>query len=571
MNRHTPYYIYMSILLAVLWSIPLSLHSQTSSPKHEVRAVWLTTLSGLDWPTTKATTEEGRRKQQEELCRTLDRLQAIRINTVLLQTRIRGSVIYPSDIEPWDGCLTGTPDKSPGYDPLAFAIEECHKRGMELHAWMVTIPCMKTTAVRSMGSRSVVKKHPSLCRKHNDMWYLDPGIPATADYLASICREVTEKYDIDGIHFDYIRYPEGANRFADNTTYRKYGKGKDKSSWRRENITRCVRKIYETVKAVKPWVKVSSSPVGKFDDLSRYPSRGWNARQAVFQDAQGWCREGIHDMLFPMMYFRGDNFFPFADNWQDNSNGRPVCPGLGIYFLHPREQNWPLEDIERELHFTRTIGMGGQAYFRSRFLTDNVKGLYDYLGDLFYTHPALTPPCTWLDSIAPTRPESLTVTVSGCRGTLSWETSTDNICGTDVLYNVYASHTYPVDTSRPENLIASRLRANRYAYNARYAMLYGIHFAVTAMDRFGNESPAANQPVPTCTPTNTCRLNHDARTLNLPDGEAEFVMITDGQGRILHTQPYTASIDISGMQAGYYEVRTLEAKGISRRIGSFFK
>ena len=106
------------------------------APKHEVRAVWVTTLSGLDWPTSRATNAQGREKQKEELCRLLDQLQACRINTVLLQTRVRGSVIYPSKIEPWDVCLTGQFDRDPGYDPLAFAIEETHKRGMELHAWV---------------------------------------------------------------------------------------------------------------------------------------------------------------------------------------------------------------------------------------------------------------------------------------------------------------------------------------------------------------------------------------------------------------------------------------------------
>lgn len=110
------------------------------APKHEVRAVWLTTIGGIDWPHTYSQSPYSAKKQQQELCQILDRLQQAKINTVLIQTRIRGTMIYPSDYEPWDGCLSGFPGKTPGYDALQFAIDECHKRGMELHAWVVTIP-----------------------------------------------------------------------------------------------------------------------------------------------------------------------------------------------------------------------------------------------------------------------------------------------------------------------------------------------------------------------------------------------------------------------------------------------
>jgi len=141
---------YLHILLAAIllvmaqFSVAQELFSPAhTAPKYEVRAVWLTTLMGLDWPKTKATSAVQREKQKQELCKILDQLRAAKINTVLLQTRIRGSVIYPSKIEPWDVCLTGQFDKDPGYDPLAFAIEETHRRGMELHAWVVTVPCFK--------------------------------------------------------------------------------------------------------------------------------------------------------------------------------------------------------------------------------------------------------------------------------------------------------------------------------------------------------------------------------------------------------------------------------------------
>ena len=454
-------------------------------PKRELRAVWVTTLSGLDWPQTKATSKAGIERQKQELCTLLDRLKACNINTVLLQTRIRGSVIYPSAIEPWDQCLTGQFDKNPGYDPLQFAIEETHRRGMELHAWVVTIPAFKVEVVKRMGKRSLLQTHPKLLYKHDDQYYMDPGLPGTADYLSAIVQEIVSRYDVDGIHFDYIRYPENAAKFPDGKTYQTYGKGQSKAQWRRNNITAIVRRLYNEVKAVKPWVVMSCSPVGKYRDTRRYSSRGWNSYDAVFQDAQGWLREGIQDALFPMMYFTGDHFYPFAVDWQEGSHGRYVAPGLGVYFLHPKEKNWALSVITREMLYLRQQGLRGQAYFRSKFLTDNTKGLYDYLQKQFYPYPALPPCYQWNDSIAPATPEGFTIE----GGLLRWKPDDEEQGG--VRYNVYASRDYPVDITRAENLMATLLPKPEYRFDRSTLLLYGLHLAVTAIDRAGNESEPA--------------------------------------------------------------------------------
>lgn len=481
-------------MLCLLWLLALPLHARFagSSPKRELRAVWLTTLNGLDWPRTRAVNTSAREQQQAELCQTLDALKAAGFNTILFQTRVRGTVVYPSDIEPWDGALTGTIGEDPGYDPLQFAIDETHRRGMELHAWVVTIPCFKAAVARQMGAKSVLRTHPKLCIKHGDTYYLDPGQPETADYLVGLCHELVSRYDVDGLHFDYIRYPENAASFPDAATFKKFApQGQSKAEWRRENITHIVRSIYEDVHRLKPWVRVSSSPVGKHADLTRYSSRGWNARDAVHQDAQRWLSEGIHDILFPMMYFDGSHFYPFAADWQEQSAGRLVAPGLGVYLLHAKERDWPLGAIQRQLRFLRSEGLAGQCYFRSRFLTDNVKGVYDFLCADFYAYPALPPACTWLDSVPPTVPTALAATpVNAYEKELTWKASADG-SGGGVRYNVYASAEWPVDVSRAENLVAALLSEPRYRYDQLYATRRHLHFAVTAIDRVGNESDAA--------------------------------------------------------------------------------
>ena len=466
--------------------IPFLTAFAQTAPKYEIRAAWLTTLGGMDWPSAKAVSASGIKKQQEELCHILDELQQANFNTVLFQTRLRGDVIYPSQFEPFAESLTGTEGKNPGYDPLRFAIEECHKRGMELHAWIVAIPIGNTRQVRTLGKNALTRKHPSLCKQFNGSWYLDPGNPETDDYLANIVREIVSGYDVDGIHLDYIRYPEQGERFPDQSTYRKYGKKQDLKQWRRNNITRIVRRIYTETKSLKPWVKVSSSPIGKYRDTGRYSSQGWNAYDEVYQHAQQWLREAIHAALFPMMYFRGNHFYPFALDWKENKNGRWIVPGLGIYFLHPSELDWKLDEVVRQIYFIRSIGLDGQAYFRTRFLTDNTKGIFDEIKQHFYPLPAVVPPMTWTDSIAPSTPTN-PVFISPERGVhLQWTASTDNL--SPVYYRVYASDTYPVDTHNPANLIEARTDSTHYTYVPEVPWQEYLYWAVTAVDRCGNES-----------------------------------------------------------------------------------
>ena len=440
--------------------------------KHEVRAVWLTTIGGIDWPRSYAHDGMGIRQQQEQLCQMLDRLKAVNVNTVLLQTRVRATTIYPSDIEPWDGCLSGKPGKSPGYDALQFAIDECHKRGMELHAWVVTIPVGKWN---TYGCQQLRRRYGSLIKHIGEEGYMDPESPRTADYIARMCEEMTRRYDIDGIHLDYIRYPE---------TW----KGRKSP----ENITRIVEAIYQKVKFYKPWVKISCSPIGKYDDLTRYPSRGWNARRTVAQDAQGWLRQGLMDQLYPMMYFQGNNFYPFAIDWQEHSYGRTIVSGLGIYMLHPQEGKWLLGEVQRQLNVTRQVGLG-HCYFRAKFLLDNIKGVYDYVKH-YDRHPALIPPMTWAQQQVPEAPTTLQVTHTTQGDMLSWSGARDRSDGPYLLYNIYASHEEPVDISNPEHLIATRYLWQQLTIPQQTIKGHPLHYAVTAIDRYGNESAALQEP-----------------------------------------------------------------------------
>jgi hypothetical protein len=190
-----------------------------------------------------------------------------------------------------------------------------------------------------------------------------------------------------------------------------------------------------------------------------------------------------------MMYFRGNDFYPFALDWQEQSNGRQVVPGLGIYFLDPSEGRWTTEEVERQLYFLRRHRFSGEGMYRAGFLMKNTQGIYDLLKTTFYTTPALQPAMPWLDNVPPASPQGLQVTTEPSGSAqLNWQAATDNDERNAPTYVVYGSDTYPVDTSNPENIIAQGIRATSYRYVPVYPWAIKSFFTVTAVDRYGNES-----------------------------------------------------------------------------------
>lgn len=554
-------------ILCFIWvSFTFVAKAQIPQQKIETRAVWLTTLSGLDWPSSKANTESGREAQKNELRKILDQYQRLHINTVLLQTRVRGTMIYPSAYEGWDPCLTGVAGKDPGYDPLQFAIEECHKRGMELHCWMVTVPSGNAKVHKQLGVKTVTKTHPELTKKIKDYWYLDPGHPETRFYLASLCLEIVQNYDVDGIHFDFIRYPENSGEILDRTSWAKYGSqtGKAKADWRRDNITGLVREMFNTVKSIKPWVKVTAAPLGKHADTNRFPAGNWNGYNRVYQDAQQWMKEGIIDGVFPMIYHSDDNFYPFVCDWIENNNGRPVTAGLGIYFLHPSEGRWTLDMVQRQMNFCRSKGVG-VAHYRSKFLTDNTKGLFTWCENEYYPYPALPAGMPWMAKRAPENPKNLTISKDGNKLTLFWDEVADPDFNTYVTYNVYRSKTTPVNTNDPANLVAVRLMENRIELEGEND---DYHYAVTAQDRAGNESSVMQGMNIQVTNELKCANG----ILQIPAQlDNTTVIICDLADRELLSFPYVATIDVTPLKPGSYWLKYKGKNNRTRRVGVFFR
>ena len=555
-------------LFTLLCVITITTQAQTNlsdyltkrMPKRETRAVWLTTLANLDWPKNYARSEESIKLQKQELIDILDKYQKANINTVLLQARVRAATIYPSDIEPWDQCITGVEGRAPGYgyDPLGFAVEECHKRGMEIHAWIATIP---VGAKNSLGCRTLMKKGFRI-RNFSTGSYLDPADPSVAPYLASICGEIVRKYDVDGINLDYIRYPDGWPRPS-------YRDG-DTPDQRRSNITAIVRAIHDEVKAIKPWVKMSCSPIGKHADLSRYSSKNFNAHDRVSQEAQEWMRLGLMDQLYPMQYFRGDNYYPFVADWVENAYKREIVTGLGTYFLDPREGNWTLGDLTRQMYVSRDLGVG-HAHFRSYFLTANKQGVYDFEKQFNAT---LSLPHK-MQGVASTAAMPYAVNSSLVERRedksviLRWKAVTP-------YYNIYASYTYPVDTEDARNLLFTRYTGQTLQLKNVNPNLY---FAVRGMDRYGLETPALqeNMKSTSLSKSPVSLLANDGNTLTLPAAakltDADRYVILSLQGVILRIVNAKSvrnnQLYIGSLSDGMYSLKVYNHKKKSFTLGAF--
>lgn len=463
------------LLFIVLCLACVSLHA--SSPKYEMRAVWLTTNWGLDWPSRPVRRPADVVRQQRELVDILDRLQAMGINTVFFQARIRGEVFYASQYEPWAGVLSG--GRNPGYDPLAFVVDECHRRAMECHAWLVTFPVGSNRQVKKQGRTSMVARHRSWCKPLAGEWFLDPGNPEVRSYLTDLVSEVVSKYDVDGIHLDYVRYPDDARRFPDADSFRKWGKGAtSRTRWREQNITATVTAIYDEVKRLKPWVKVSSSPLGRYASLPGFPA-SWSCMEAVHQNPKYWLQAGKHDFIAPMMYFKEENYYPFLYDWAGACPAGSVASGIGVYRLDRANGNWSLDEIRRQIETTRQVGVG-QAYFRYENLYRHT-ALSQWLTAWFYRYPALTPRCVGAPVRKVEAPASLQVEPLAGKSLLSWQPVDEAF-----TYIVYATDdSLQVDAG--EQIAAVVPRTDReWILPATYR-----HYAVVARDRYGNESRPA--------------------------------------------------------------------------------
>ena len=402
----------MRRILLMILSLAFALVTAAQElPLREFRGAWLHIVGN----------DRMRRMSQDEvrewLAGTLDSLQRCGCNAVFFQVRPEADAFYISDLEPWTRYLTGTQGKAPDplWDPLRFMVEQCHSRGMELHAWLnpyrVTL-----NSTESLVSSHIARKNPGIFKKYSGQVYFDPGEPASREHVVKVVRDIVTRYDVDGIHFDdyFYPYPVNGRSFPDDDTFAKYGKGKgfrSKDDWRRNNTAVLIHETQQAIKEIKPWVRFGVSPFGIHRNASEWPegsrTNGLSCYNELYADAPAWAEAGDVDYLAPQLYWKighkQADYEILVNWWNDLRSKGHLYIGQSIEtFGEPDLKNPGTTQLARKMELTRDLPeVDGNVWWPGWSLADGTLGLADSLAQRYQRSPALIPAYTDIDDVPP--------------------------------------------------------------------------------------------------------------------------------------------------------------------------
>ena len=356
------------------------------TPAREFRGVWVATVANIDWPSKPGLPQD---QQKNELIAILDRCKLMNLNAVVFQIRPMCDALYESKLEPWSGFLTGVQGKGPGYDPLTVAVEEAHKRGLELHAWFNPYRAWSPSAKGQPAVNHLVKTRPDLAKKYGKHHWLNPTHPEVQKHSLNVVIDVVKRYDIDGIHMDdyFYPYPElDENKkeipFPDDDTwdtYRQGGGRLNRDDWRRDAVNQFVKTLYVETHKAKPWVKVGISPFGIWRPGHPATIKGFDQYGKLYADAKLWLNEGWVDYFTPQLYWaidKPDQSYPVLLDWwaRENTKKRHLWIGNSAGRHSP-------EELTRQIDITRKSGTAtGNVFFSMKALNgtmaDTLKGFY---------------------------------------------------------------------------------------------------------------------------------------------------------------------------------------------------
>lgn len=473
--------------------------------KRELRAAWIATYSNIDWPDRAQTPQQ----QREDFIKIIDHHKSTGINAVYVQIRSQCDAMYPSTIEPWSADLTGVQGMAPSplWDPMQFMIAECHRRGIEFHAWLNPYRAAgKTASLSSFTSSHVSKKHPEWLLRSGTKITLNPGLPRVRDHIMSVITDIVNRYDVDGIHFDDYFYPEQG--FNDNAAYAADPRGiTSRADWRRDNVNLLIQRIYNEIRIVKPWVKFGISPSGIYrnstDPAIGSPTNGLEHYSVLYADSKKWLQEGWVDYIEPQIYWypgqKGSDYNVLVPWWNKNAFGRHIYIGMAGYKVESWGNSpWAnVRQIPNQVRVNRSFineNIKGEGFYNTSSMTLNLLGFNDSLKNSFYRTPALIPTMPWRDSVAPQSPSGLSGNLyDGDSIVLNWGKTPSVVNEMDKarLYVVYRSLVPSVDISEAENIIA--VTSDTASYRDTL-IVPGVtyYYAVTALDRLYNESTASN-------------------------------------------------------------------------------
>jgi uncharacterized lipoprotein YddW (UPF0748 family) len=410
-NKFVLLAFFVSTLLAAADSYQVS-YLVPPLPAREFRGAWIATVGNKDWPSAPGLSVA---QQKAELIALLDTAARLKLNAIVFQVRPACDAMYASPTEPWSEYLTGAQGHPPQpyYDPLEFAIEEAHKRGMELHAWFNPFRA-RLTLTAPAAPNAVSRSHPDWVRSYGGQLWLDPGIPAVRDYSLRIVMDVVRRYDIDGVQFDDYYYPYPAPEkgpklpFPDDASWKIYGAhtGLSRDDWRRQNVNEFVQSIYQNIKAAKPWVKFGIAPFGIWQPGNPPQIKGFNAYTTLYCDSRLWLQNGWLDYCSPQLYWSINSpqqSFPVLLNWweQQNIHGRNLWPGLAAFSVGAK---FPPTEIGRQIDVLRARpGSSGEIFFELRDFEKNPSLAATVAAE--YAQPALVPGSPWLEGSPLARPE----------------------------------------------------------------------------------------------------------------------------------------------------------------------
>jgi uncharacterized lipoprotein YddW (UPF0748 family) len=388
------------------------------SHRREFRGVWVATVWNGDWPSKPGLSVE---QQKAELIAIINRIQALNFNALILQVRPEGDAVYASQLEPWSGWLTGTQGKAPSpyYDPLEFAIAECHKRNIELHAWFNPYRAKTTTKTGGTVRPHITITNPEYVYTWGNQLWMDPGAKVIQDKAYNVMLDVVRRYDVDGIHLDdyFYPYPIAGKSFPDNKTYSAYKARGGKLSvgdWRRENVNQLVQRLSAGIKATKPHVKFGISPFGIYRPGQPSQIKGLDAYNALYADAKKWLEQGWVDYLAPQLYWKIDqtaqSYSVLLKWWtQVNPKKRHIYAANNIAQLDGK--SWKYEEINKQVDISRKLVDAlslGNIFFSMSSLSENRQGIYDKFKSSIYAKPVLVPTMAWRDALPPFPPTGLT-------------------------------------------------------------------------------------------------------------------------------------------------------------------
>ncbi len=502
---------YLLLVLIFVGTIltSVSLAQSSNPPKREFRGAWIATVANIDWPSQPGLPVA---QQQAQLVNILDQLKAMGINAVFFQIRPECDALYQSNIEPWSYWLTGRQGQAPVpfYDPLQFAIQEAHKRGMELHAWFNPYRALRDTtqSYDNPDTMHVTVRHPDWILKFGKLKILNPGLPQVRDYITSVIMDVVRRYDIDGVHFDDYFYPYEGIQKQDTATFRLYNRGfTDIGDWRRDNVNLFVKEVHDSIMAVKSWVKFGISPFGIWRPNFPPGIGGLDAYNQLYADAMAWLQQKTVDYVAPQLYWPnggGQDYAKLMPWWADSAaaNGRQVYIGQAAY----RIPNWASGEMERQIRQNRANGkVVGSIYFNTSSLISNLGNFADSLKQYYYRYPALIPQMAWKGTVPPNEPTNLQYAMTDSGGPeLSWNLPAPAADGDTasrfVVYRFDHSNISSANIDSAQNIL---LVSGTTSSNLPIPPGGGpYYYTVTALDRNWNESqmtnviPVYSPPVP---------------------------------------------------------------------------